>query len=161
MYGLDFCHTLLRLLARPLLKIKTMSEYKIQIAEFIIRLFTGILFFSQGYDKLFNIKTSGVVDNFLADAEHLHIHKPMVTLITYCTSFVEFIGGFLLLIGLFTNYTLVMLGFDLVLVCFAFSVIRPMWDMQYVFPRLLLVIILLFMPDWDNKIGFDHLLNIK
>ena len=138
-----------------------MLEYKLQFAEVIARLFLGILFFTQGYDKVFNVKISGVVANFLADAEHLHIHKPMVTLFTYLTSFVELIGGFLLIIGLYINYTLVMLGFDLVLVCFAFSMVRPMWDMQYVFPRLLLVIILLFMPDWDNKIGFDHLLNIK
>lgn len=138
-----------------------MLEYKLQFAEFIIRLFVGILFFTQGYDKVFNIKIMGVVDNFLADAEHLHIHKPMVTLFTYITSFVEFIGGFLLLIGLFTNYTLIMLGFDLVLVCVAFSLIRPMWDMQYVFPRLVLIIFLLVLPGEYSKFGFDHFLNIK
>jgi uncharacterized membrane protein YphA (DoxX/SURF4 family) len=138
-----------------------MLEYKLQFAEFIARLFVGILFFTQGYDKIFNIKISGVVDNFLEDAEHLHIHKPIVTLFTYLTSFTELIGGFLLIIGLYINCALVVLGFDLVLVCFAFSLIRPMWDMQYVFPRLLLVIILLFFPNEYNKFGLDHLLNIK
>ena len=138
-----------------------MLEYKLQFAEVIARLFVGILFFTQGYDKVFNIKISNVVANFLEDAEHLHIHKPMVTLFTYLTSFIELTGGFLLMIGLFTNYALVALGFDLVMVCFAFSLIRPMWDMQYVFPRLLLVIILLFFPNEYNKFGFDHLLNIK
>ncbi len=138
-----------------------MLEYKLQFAEVIARLFLGILFFTQGYDKVFNVKISGVVANFLADAEHLHIHKPMVTLFTYLTSFVELIGGFLLIIGLYINYTLVMLGFDLVLVCVAFSLIRPMWDMQYVFSRLLLVILLLFFPNECNRFGFDHFLNIK
>jgi len=138
-----------------------MLEYKLQFAEFITRLFVGILFFTQGYDKVFNIKISGVVDNFLADAEHLHIHKPMVKLFTYLTSFIELIGGFFLIIGLYINYTLVILGFDLVLVCFAFSMVCPMWDMQYVFPRLLLVIILLFLPSEYNTFGLDHFLNIK
>jgi putative oxidoreductase len=138
-----------------------MLEYKLQFAEFITRLFLGILFFSQGYDKTFNIKVSGVVDTFLGDAEHLHIHRPIVTLFTYGTSFIELLGGFLLIIGLYINYTLVTLGFDLVLVCFAFSLVRPMWDMQYVFPRLLLVIILLFFPNEYNKFGFDHFLNIR
>jgi uncharacterized membrane protein YphA (DoxX/SURF4 family) len=138
-----------------------MLEYKVQIAECIIRLFTGILFFFQGYDKIFKVKMSGVVNNFLDEAEHIHIHKPLVTLISYCTSFIELIGGLLLIIGLFTNYALIALGFDLVLVCFAFSLIRPMWDMQYVFPRLLLVIILLLFPSEHAKIGLDYFLTVK
>ena len=137
-----------------------MLEYKMQIAECIIRLFTGILFFFQGYDKMFKVKISGVVNNFLEQAEHIHIHKPLVTLISYCTSFIELIGGSLLILGLFTNYALIALGFNLVVVCFAFSLIRPMWDMQHVFPRLLLVIILLLFPSEYDKIGFDYVLTI-
>ncbi|HXU26596.1 MAG TPA: DoxX family protein [Bacteroidia bacterium] len=138
-----------------------MSAYKLEIAECLIRMFVGILFLFQGYDKIFKIKISGVVDTFLEEAEHIHIHKPLVTLFTYCTSFIELICGALLIIGLFTNYALLALGFDLVLVCFAFSIIRPMWDMQYVFPRLLLITFLLFLPNEYNKIALDYLLNIK
>jgi uncharacterized membrane protein YphA (DoxX/SURF4 family) len=138
-----------------------MLTYKLEITECLIRMFAGILFFFQGYDKVFKVKISGVVDNFLEEAEHLHIHKPMVIIITYCTSFIELIGGALLIIGLFTNYALLALGFDLVLVCFAFSIIRPMWDMQYVFPRLLLVGFLLFLPNEYTKIALDYFLNIK
>ena len=138
-----------------------MIEYKMQIAEFIIRVFAGILFFSQGYDKVINIKMRTVVDTFLEDAEHMHIHRPFVTLFAFCTSYIEFIGGFLLMIGLFTNYALVALGFDLVMVCFAFSLVRPMWDMQHVFPRLILVCLLLFLPMECNKFGLDNFLNIK
>ena len=138
-----------------------MLEYKIQFAEFIIRVFAGILFFFQGYDKVFKIRISGVVDNFLEEAEHIHIHKPLVTIFTYCTSFIELICGALLIVGLFTNYALLALGFDLVLVCFAFSIIRPMWDMQYVFPRLVLITFLLILPNEYTKIALDYLLNIK
>jgi len=135
-----------------------MIEYKMQIAECIIRVFTGILFFFQGYDKIFKIRMSGVADNFLQEAEHIHIHKPLVVMVSYITSYVELIGGALLIMGLFTNYALIALGFDLVLVCFAFSIIRAMWDMQYVFPRLILVIILLFLPKDYHKIGLDYFL---
>ena len=129
---------------------------KLEIVEFIIRVFAGILFFFQGYDKVFKVKISGVVDTFLEDAEHLHIHKPLVTVISYLTSFAELICGALLIMGLFTNYALVTLGFDLVLVCFAFSIIRPMWDMQYVFPRLVLITFLLFIPNEYTKIALDY-----
>jgi uncharacterized membrane protein YphA (DoxX/SURF4 family) len=41
-----------------------MLTYKVQIAEFIIRVFTGILFLFQGYDKVFKVKISGVVNTF-------------------------------------------------------------------------------------------------
>jgi putative oxidoreductase len=138
-----------------------MLPYKLEIAECIIRLFTGILFLFQGYDKVFKIKISAVVDTFLEEAEHIHIHRPLVTVFTYCTSFVELICGALLIIGLFINYALVAIGFDLVLVCFAFSIVRPMWDMQYVFPRLVLITFLLFLPNEYTKIGLDYLLTIK
>ena len=138
-----------------------MLMYKLEFAECIVRVFAGILFFFQGFDKIFKIRISGVVDTFLEDAEHIHIHKPLVTAFAYCTSLIEFIGGLFLVIGLFTNYALLALGFDLVLVCFAFSIIRPMWDMQYVFPRLLLVIGLLFIPNEYTKIAIDYFLNIN
>ena len=138
-----------------------MSEYKLEIAECLIRVFAGILFLFQGYDKIFKVKISGVVNTFLEDAEHIHIHRPLITLFTYCTSLIEFIGGALLILGLFTNYALLALGFDLVLVCFAFSIIRPMWDMQYVFPRLVLIVFLLFLPSEYTKIGLDYFLTIK
>ena len=135
-------------------------EYKMKIAECIIRVFTGILFFFQGYDKIFKVRMKGVVDNFLQEAEHSHIHKPLVIAVSYLTSYTELIGGILLIIGLFTNYALIALGVDLVLVCFAFSVIRAMWDMQYVFPRLILVTILLFLPTEYHKIGLDYFLKL-
>ena len=138
-----------------------MLTYKLEYAECIIRVFTGILFFFQGYDKVFKIRMSGVIDNFLEDAEQIHIHRPVVSVIAYCTSFIELMGGLFLAIGLFTNYALLALGFDLVLVCFAFSIIRPMWDMQHVFPRLLLVSGLLFIPDQYTKIALDYFLTIN
>ncbi|HWY09824.1 MAG TPA: hypothetical protein VN026_00795 [Bacteroidia bacterium] len=54
-----------------------------------------------------------------------------------------------------SNYTLYALGLDLVLVGFAFSVSEPMWDMKYVFPRLILVFLLLIMPLKNDKISLN------
>ncbi len=136
-----------------------MTPYKLEIAEWIIRVFTGILFFFQGYDKLFKVKISGVVNTFLDEAEHHHVHRPMVTLIAYYTSFVEFIGGFFLIVGIFTNYTLYFLGLDLILAAFAFSFLQPMWDMKHLFPRFVLVVTLLLFPDAWSKFSIDFLLN--
>jgi len=136
-----------------------MTINKVEIAQGIIRMFAGILFLFQGYDKLFKVKIQGVVNTFLDDAEHHHIHKPMLILIAYYTSIVEFFGGITLLVGAFTNYTLYFLGFDLLLAALAFSILQPMWDMRHMFPRLVLVIVLLLLPDEWNTFSFDFLMN--
>lgn len=138
-----------------------MTEYKLYIAESMMRIFAGILFFFQGYDKLFKIKMTGVIDTFMGDASRHHISRPMVSLMAYYTSIVEFVGGIFLVFGIFTNYTLCALGVDLILVCFAFSFLEPMWDMKHVFPRFLLVILLLILPLENDKLSLDYLINLK
>ena len=144
-----------------IVKLSLILEYKAEAAETIIRVFTGVLFLFQGYDKLFKVKMSGVIATFSEEAEHHHIHKPWVTIVAYYTSVVEFFGGFLLIAGLFTNYSLILLGFDMVLVGFAFSVMNPVWDMRHVFPRLMLLIILLLIPNEWNKISLDFLFKLN
>jgi putative oxidoreductase len=138
-----------------------MSELKFQIAELLVRTFAGILFLFQGYDKLFIVKMKGVISTFALDADRQNIPRFMVTMIAYYTSIVEFFGGAALILGLFTNYTLYLLGLDLLLVGLAFSIMQPMWDMKFVFPRFVLVIALLLMPDGYNTISIDNLLNIN
>lgn len=136
-----------------------MTEYKLYIAETMVRVFAGILFFFQGYDKLFKIKMPGVIDTFMADASRRNISRPFVSLVAYYTSIVEFVGGILLMLGLLNNYVLYALGIDLLLVCFAFSFIEPMWDMKHVFPRFLLIIFLLLLPLEQNILSLDYLIN--
>jgi putative oxidoreductase len=138
-----------------------MNEYKLQIAELLIRAFAGILFLFQGYDKLFRIKMPGVIDVFAADADQYHIPRPILSLVAYYTSVVEFFGGFFLLAGFCTTYTLYALGIDLLLVSLAFSYMTPIWDMKHVFPRLVLVATLLLLPESYNYFSVDHFICIK
>jgi putative oxidoreductase len=136
-----------------------MLQYKMEITEMILRTFTGVIFLFQGYDKLFTVKIRNVVETFLSNAERHHIHRPWVTLIAGFTSVIEFVGGITLILGLFTDYTLYLLGLDLVLAALAFSVVEPVWDMRHVFPRIALVTTLLLMPDNWNLFSIDHFLN--
>lgn len=138
-----------------------MNEYKLYIAESMLRIFAGILFFFQGYDKLFKIKMPGVIDTFMRDAERNNIKRPLVSIVAYYTSTVEFLGGIFLIFGILTNYTLYALGVDLILVCFAFSMVEPMWDMKHVFPRFILVILLLLLPLENDKLSVDYLIKLK
>lgn len=135
-----------------------MSWYNETIAVFIARVILGILFFAQGYDKVFKVKLHSVIATFRQPMESKRIPDLVLTASAYYTSYIELIGGALLIIGFAKTYVLALLGLDLILVAAAFSIMKPMWDMQYFFPRLaLLVFLLLVPPAWD-VLSADYLL---
>ena len=125
-------------------------------AFFIVRIFLGILFFIQGYDKMFNVHIKNVVKTFDPPLTSKHLPEFFILITAWFTSLIEFFGGFLLIIGFFTNYVLYLLGMDLILVAIGLGIIRPMWDMQFVFPRLLLLVSLLLMPEEWNVFACDY-----
>jgi len=122
-----------------------------QIATLFIRLLAGCLFFYQGYDKVLRVGVTGVIDTFREPANLRKLPVVLLSPLAYFTSYVELIAGFLLIIGFVKYYALLLLGIDLLLVAFAFSMLKPMWDMQYYFPRfILLVALLLLSSQWDT-----------
>lgn len=124
----------------------------------LIRVILGILFFFQGYDKLFKVKIPGVIEFFEEEMKGKKVPRFVLTSSAYFTSYVEFFCGGLVILGLFKTTALYLLGLDLVLVCGAFSMLKPMWDMQLLFPRLILLAASLFFPaNWD-VISIDHLI---
>jgi uncharacterized membrane protein YphA (DoxX/SURF4 family) len=130
-------------------------------ALFLIRAIAGALFFFQGYDKIFHIKIPNVVHAFenpypTGFRIPTWLLKPAVLL----SSWIEFIGGALLFLGLFRDPVLYAIGADLLFVAIAFSVLKPMWDMQFFFPRLVLILLLLMLPEAD-MLSLDYLLGIR
>jgi uncharacterized membrane protein YphA (DoxX/SURF4 family) len=129
------------------------------VLTFVLRVILGILFFFQGYDKVFKVKINGVIETFRYELGSIKVPNGILMLSALFTSFVELICGGLLIIGLFKTYSLYLLGFDLILVTGAFSLIKPMWDMQLLFPRLILLGILLYLPiEWDI-FSADHIIS--
>lgn len=135
-------------------------SYKYYALELILRTFCGVIFLFQGYDKLFKVKISGVIETFRFEAQQKNVPSFLLTLAAYYTSYVEFFVGLLLIVGLFKNYALCALGFDLIMVAVAFSYMKPVWDMRNVFPRLILVALLLFMPTRWAYFSLDNLLRM-
>jgi uncharacterized membrane protein YphA (DoxX/SURF4 family) len=125
---------------------------------FIIRVILGILFFFQGYDKVFRMKVSGVVQFFRDETRNENIPGAVLVLSAWFTSFAELLGGGLLILGLFKTWAFYLLGIDMIIVCAAFSLLKPMWDMQFLFPRLILLAILLYLPSSWDVIAIDNLL---
>jgi putative oxidoreductase len=127
-----------------------MENYQLHVFEFLIRVFTGVVFLFQGYDKLFNVKLKQVVDTFDDEAEKKHIPKVLVVISSFYSSLAESIGGLFLILGVLKPIALTLLGIDLIMVAVAFSSIEAMWDMKHVFPRLVLISILMIIPSqWE------------
>jgi uncharacterized membrane protein YphA (DoxX/SURF4 family) len=132
--------------------------YNETIAILVARVILGILFFAQGYDKVFNVRLDGVIATFRQPMGSKQIPDFILTLSAYYTSYIELIGGLLLIIGFAKIYVLALLGLDLILVAAAFSIMKPMWDMQYFFPRLALLIFLLLVPAGWDVFSLDYII---
>lgn len=133
-----------------------MSYHHEIAAALITRVFLGVLFFFQGYDKVFKVKIKGVVETFEYSVISKHFPKTLLIIIAFFTSYMELVGGILLIIGFLKYYALYFLGLDLILVAVAFGMIKPMWDMQFLFPRLLLLLLLLVIPSQWDVISVDY-----
>lgn len=137
----------------------SLNENKTEIAELLLRSFAGILFLFQGYDKIFRIGMKGVTDTFMADASRYSIPRGIINLLTWYTSWAELVGGLMLIAGLFTLPALCALGLDVLIVAVAFSFIEPMWDLKFVFPRLLLLVAIMLLYNPAHSWGLDRYIN--
>jgi uncharacterized membrane protein YphA (DoxX/SURF4 family) len=115
------------------------------------RALLGIIFLMQGYGKIFNYTVPKVYNLFFKDFEKTFLPKWLIWGTAYYTSYVEMICGFLLIIGLFRKYALFLLGIDLLIVSFGHGLLEPIWDLQHVMPRAILLIAILLVPrQWDR-----------
>jgi len=126
----------------------------------LVRIVLGILFLFQGYDKLFNIKVAGVTEYFQSEMRNKNIPGFLLPLTAWFTSLAEFVGGLLIILGLFKTYALYLIGVDLIIVTAAFSLLKPMWDMNLVLPRLLLLIIALYLPSSSDMYSLDYIFHL-
>jgi putative oxidoreductase len=125
-------------------------------AEALARIFLGILFLAQGYDKVFKIGISEVINNFEYPVRLRHLPRFPLVMAAYFTSCIELICGFLLIVGFMKYYALYLLGIDLLIVCASLALLEPLWDMKHVFPRLLLLLIVLVLPAEWSVFSIDY-----
>lgn len=133
------------------------QDLNFKIAEVFVRSLLGVLFLFQGYDKLFVVKIRNVVNAFHSETDRKHIPEFLLIFTSYFTSITEFFGGLLLVIGLFHQIIPVILAINLLVVTIAFSFIRPMWDLQHVFPRVILLTLILLLSNYFY-FGLDTLI---
>lgn len=127
------------------------------IASLFARVLLGVLFFMQGYDKIFKIKVAQVIETIRPTYQKMKLPGFLIVLVAYFTSYIEFICGLLLITGLLKYFSLYMLGIDLLIVSIGMSAINPVWNMELVFPRFLLLLFLLIYPYEYDVITLQNL----
>ena len=126
------------------------------VAVLLIRVFTGILFFFQGYDKVFRLGLKEVFITVAPSYRKAGMSDSVIRMFTGLTAWIELVAGFLLIVGFLKYVALYALGADLLIVALGMSLLNPMWDLQHVFPRLLLILFLLIFPGTLDIIALDH-----
>jgi uncharacterized membrane protein YphA (DoxX/SURF4 family) len=116
-----------------------------------IRVLLGIIFFFQGYGKIFTMGVSQVYDRFFKEFESTRLPNWLILTTAYYTSYAELIGGLLLIAGLFRKQAMYLLALDLLIVSFGHGFMEPIWDLSHVIPRAVLLAALFFLPEsWDS-----------
>lgn len=115
------------------------------------RTLLGIIFLMQGYGKIFTYTMPNLYNMGFKSFETTFLPDWIIWSVAYYTTYVELIGGFLLIIGLFRKYVFYLLALDLLIVAFGHGLMEPIWDLQHVMPRAILLIVLMIVPqDWDK-----------
>lgn len=115
-----------------------------EFAVVAVRILAGVVFFFQGYDKLFKIGIRGVAQTIGPAYRKAGLPDFLILSMAAFTTITECAGGFLLIVGFMHHYALYLLMIDLLLVSVGMSLLDPVWDMKLVFPRLIMLVFLLF-----------------
>jgi len=116
------------------------------------RLILGFIFLMQGFGKVFTWGVEKVYDMQFFHEKYKDLLPDYIIYATaYYTSYVELIGGLLLVLGLKKDYALYALASVLVIVTFGHGLADPIWDLSHViFRAILLISLLIFPKEWDR-----------
>ncbi len=123
---------------------------RIQFVVVFVRLLLGLIFFWQGFGKVFSWGIDAVYNNSFKPFEDTFLPEFVLKSAVYFTSVVEFLGGLLLIIGLFRKQVYYLFAFVLLIVAFGQGLQSPIWDLQHVFIRSVLLVFLMMMFDKDS-----------
>lgn len=128
----------------------------IAFVSLLTRLIVGFLFFIQGYDKIFKVGKNEVIATIEPSFKKIGLPTIFTKTFLFLTSWIELIAGGLLILGLFKYISIYLLGVDLLLVVIGMSLITPVLDLKHIFPRLILLFLLLLLPAEADIISLDN-----
>jgi uncharacterized membrane protein YphA (DoxX/SURF4 family) len=126
------------------------SKFTRTVGVLFLRVLTGILFFFQGYTKIFVWSVGGLYHNAF---KSLEAKLPTWVLwgTAYATSLIELICGLMVIFGVWRNRALFVLAGVIIIVSIGHGLESGIFDLQHIFPRAILIALLLILPDeWDE-----------
>jgi uncharacterized membrane protein YphA (DoxX/SURF4 family) len=117
---------------------------------FFLRALLGIIVGMQGYGKIFTYGIWTIYESSFRPLETV-FPKGLLMGVLYFTTGVELLAGVCLVLGIFRNWALYLLGAVILIVSFGHGIDSPIWDLVHVMPRAILIGALLLLPEnWDN-----------
>jgi len=117
-----------------------------------LRLVLGFVFLMQGFGKVFTMGIENIFNSaFFYEAYKDLLPELVIYATAYYTSYIELIGGLLLVIGFKRDYALYALASVLVIVTFGHGLIDFVWNLSNVMFRMIPLVALLLLPKkWDR-----------
>lgn len=107
---------------KPTMELKATD---ISIAYVLLRIVVGINYFNHGFTRMGNIP--GFMDAMVGAMEGAWMPEPLVRLTAFLVSPVELIAGLLLMIGLFTRFSLIVLFVLMAILMYGVTIVQN-WD---------------------------------
>ncbi len=135
------------------------AEYATAIIAFLSRWIVGFLFLMPGWTKMFTMGPIAFARRvFVEGYAETWIPKVLLWIAGLPVPFIELIGGFLLILGLWTQRVCLLLGLLLVMVNYGHLLKDPFYDVTtHVMPRLLLLFIILIIPPEEDRFSLHAL----
>ena len=121
------------------------------IALLTIRLILGLIVLMQGIGKIFKWGLESMYRDMFQETYQELLPEFILRFTLYYTTFVELIAGILLIIGLKRDYALYALATVYVIVAFGHGLSNPVWNLDHIMYRTMLLASILIMPkEWDT-----------
>ncbi len=129
-------------------------------AIFFARVILGLIFGMAGWGKLFQMGAHAHAHRYFVDPyASSWIPAWLLWTLGLAIPYVEFVAGWLVVLGLLTRPALLLLGGILVIVTYGHLLKDFLYEFHtHVIPRLMLLVFVLVMPRGDDVLSLDHLL---
>jgi thiosulfate dehydrogenase (quinone) large subunit len=127
-------------------------------ALFFAREVLGFIFFMAGVYKVFQLGPLEHVRKYFLPYSDTFLPVWSLWAVGFVIPFVELIAGGLLILGFRVRWSLIALGWVLVIVTFGHLLKEPLYPFhEHVIPRLALLLFCFLLPAEDDRFSLDHL----
>jgi putative oxidoreductase len=98
---------------------------------FMLRVILGLLFFFQAYDILFRIGMKTTYNTVFQGTRPKSIPDGFTKISVALSTYIHLIGGLMLILGLYREIAMLVLGFNLIMTALGFGYLNGLWDMRH------------------------------